>query len=212
MPYLSCDALERVPLERDPFDYVVVPNFVPPNELARIAADFPTVPGPGSHPPSELRIEGHFAGLLEELNGDRFRQAIESKFSVDLSASPTMATVRGHLRKKDGGIHTDSKTKIITVLLYLNEHWEPERGCLRLLRSGTDLEDYVVEVPPVGGALLVFRRSENSWHGHKSYEGPRRAIQFNWVTSQDVVNREQARHRFSTRLKIITGMLSPASV
>jgi SM-20-related protein len=58
----------------------------------------------------------------------------------------------------------------------------------------------------------VFRRSDSSWHGHKPYEGPRRAIQFNWVTSQDVVNREQARHRFSTRLKMLTGILSPANM
>jgi SM-20-related protein len=212
MPYLCCDTLEQTPLQRDPFDYVVVPNFVSGDQLARIAADFPTVPGPGSHPPSELRIVGHFAGLLQELNGDRFRQVIESKFAVDLSAFPTMATVRGQLRKKDGAIHTDSKSKIITVLLYLNEHWECEGGRLRLLRSGTDLEDYIVEIPPVGGALLVFRRSENSWHGHKSYEGRRRAIQFNWVTGQDVVSREQARHRFSTRLKMLTGILSPANM
>jgi SM-20-related protein len=212
MAYLSCDALERVPLECDPFNYVVVPNFIPRDQLTKIAADFPKVPGPGSHPPSELLIRGHFAGLLEELNGDRFRRAIESKFSVDLNGFPTMVTVRGHLRKKDGSIHTDSKSKIITVLLYLNEHWESEGGRLRLLRSGTDLEDYVVEVPPVGGALLAFRRSDISWHGHKPYEGPRRAIQFNWVTSQDVVNREQARHRFSTRLKRLTSILSPADM
>jgi SM-20-related protein len=210
MPYLCCDTLGQTPLQRDPFDYVVVPDFIRGDQLAGIAADFPSVPGPGSHPPSELRIVGHFAGLLEELNGEKFRQVIESKFSIDLIGSPTMATVRGQLRMKDGSIHTDSKSKIITVLLYLNEHWDSDGGRLRLLRSGTDLEDYVVEVPPVGGALLAFRRSDNSWHGHKPYEGQRRGIQFNWVTNQDVVNREQARHRFSTRLKMLTGILSPA--
>jgi SM-20-related protein len=75
---------------------------------------------------------------------------------------------------------------------------------LRLLRNGTNLEDYAVEVPPMAGTLIVFRRADNSWHGHKPYEGPRRAIQFNWVTSQEVVEREQARHRFSTRLKKLT--------
>ena len=212
MQYLACDALERTPLETDPFEHVVVPNFIGPNALAKIEADFPAIPGPGSHPPSELEIKGHFAGLIEELEREIFRKAVESKFSIDLCGSPTMVTVRGYLRTKDGAIHTDSKTKIITVLLYLNDSWDYEGGRLRLLRNGTDLDDYAVEVAPVAGTLLVFRRSDSSWHGHKSYDGPRRAIQFNWVTSQDVVEREQARHRFSTRLKKLTDILSPSRI
>src|SRR5262245_17969337 len=201
MPYLSCDVLDQVPLEHDPFDFVVVPDFICREALVGICADFPEVPGTGSYPPSELKIVGHFAGLLDELNGESFRRSVEAKFSVDLGAAPTMMTVRGHIGKRDGAIHTDSSTKIITVLLYFNDSWAADGGRLRLLRSGTDLEDYAVEVPPLGGTLLVFRRADNSWHGHKLHEGPRRAIQFNWVTSQEVVDREQARHRFSTRFK-----------
>jgi hypothetical protein len=209
MPYLSYDKLDQVPLERAPFDHVVVPNFISHDARTKICGDFPEVPGLGSFPPSELRIVGHFAGLLDELNGERFRKAIESKFSIDLAGFPTMVTIRGRLGKRDGAIHTDSKTKIITVLLYLNDSWTADGGRLRLLRSRTDLEDYAVEVPPVEGTLLAFRRSDHSWHGHKPYEGPRRAIQFNWVTTRDVVEREQARHRFSTRLKKLTGFLAP---
>jgi SM-20-related protein len=209
MSYLSCDALDRFPLEQAPFEHVVVPNFISHEARTKICSDFPEVPGPGSFPPSELKIVGHFAGLLDELNGEMFRKAIESKFSIELGGVPTMVTVRGHIGRRDGAIHTDSKTKIITVLLYLNDSWTADGGRLRLLRSGTDLEDYAVEVPPVGGTLLVFRRADNSWHGHKPYEGPRRVIQFNWVTSWDVVEREQARHRFSTRLKKLRGFLTP---
>lgn len=204
MSYLSYDMLDRVPLERDPFDYVVVPNFISREALAKIRPDFPQVPGVGSYPPSELKIAGHFAGLLDELNGERFRNVVESKFGIDLGRAPTMVTVRGHIGKRDGSIHTDSRTKIITVLLYFNDSWAPEGGRLRLLRNGTNLEDYAVEVPPLAGTLIVFRRADNSWHGHKLYEGARRAIQFNWVTGQDVVEREQARHRFANRLKKLT--------
>ena len=93
-----------------------------------------------------------------------------------------MYTVRGFVREKDGSIHTDSTTKIITVLLYMNERWQEDAGRLRLLRGPDDLEDYVAEVPPYGGTLLVFRRADNSWHGHKPISGPRRAVQLNWVT------------------------------
>jgi Rps23 Pro-64 3,4-dihydroxylase Tpa1-like proline 4-hydroxylase len=121
-----------------------------------------------------------------------------------------MYTVRGFTRAKDGGSHKDSKTKIITVLLYLNENWENDTGRLRLLRS-SDLDDYVVEVPPTSGTLLVFKRSCTSWHGHKPFKGRRRAIQFNWVTSQDVADKEQARHRLSTRIKKVKHFFFPVA-
>ena len=201
MTYLDTDAFERTLLEREPYDHIVIENFIRPAIFKAVSADFPKVPGPGSHPPTELDIRGHFAGLMDELLGDDFRHALEKKFDVDLEGRPTMYTVRGFVREKDGQIHTDTKTKIITLLLYMNEGWESDGGRLRILRSGTDLEDFKSEVPPYGGTLLIFRRSETSWHGHKPQSGPRRAIQLNWVTSQEVVDQEQSRHRFSTRMK-----------
>jgi hypothetical protein len=72
-----------------------------------------------------------------------------------------------------------------------------------LLRSGTDIEDVIVEVPPDEGTLICFRRSDNSWHGHKPFVGPRRVIQMNWVTSQRVLRYEASRHRLSAALKRI---------
>ena len=207
MTYLDFAALDSMPLQRDPYEWLIVENFILPQQFANVSKDFPKVPGPGSHPPAELSIDGHFASLMQELEGPEFRAAIEKKFDVDLTGRPTMYTVRGFVRSRDGEIHTDSKTKIITVLLYMNEGWESDGGRLRILRSGTDLDDKVAEVPPYGGTLLVFKRSDNSWHGHRPHEGPRRAIQLNWVTSQDVVDREQNRHRFSTRMKKITNTL-----
>ena len=56
-------------------------------------------------------------------------------------------------------------------------------------------------MPPTEGTLLVFRRSDNSWHGHKPFIGPRKAIQFNWVTSQTTQVRERTRHTISHALK-----------
>ena len=130
------------------------------------------------------------------------------KFNIDLTTRPDMITVRGCCSEKDGKIHTDSETKIITILIYMNRAWESSGGRLRLLGSGTDLEDVILEVPPAGGTLLAFRRSNNSWHGHKPFSGPRRVIQFNWVTSEAVVRREQNRHRLSAWLKKLRGAFS----
>ena len=130
-----------------------------------------------------------------------FRAAFEEKFEIDLTDRPTMITVRGRCWEKDGSIHTDSVTKLITVLIYMNSSWEDSGGQLRLLRSGEDLEDYVAEVPPEEGTLIAFRRSDHSWHGHKPFVGPRRVIQLNWVTSQGVLRYETRRHRYSAFLK-----------
>jgi len=211
MSYCDFAALERTPLERDPFEYVVVPDFLQSDRFPEILADYPEVPGPGSHPPAELSIHGQFQALIEELRGPKFQAAIERKFDIDLSGRPTMYTVRGFVREKDGAIHTDSVTKIITVLLYMNERWREDAGRLRLLRSADDLEDYAAEVPPYGGTLLAFKRSDKSWHGHKPISGPRRAVQLNWVTAQDVVDSEQRRHQFSTKFKRFKKIFIPSS-
>jgi SM-20-related protein len=199
---LRLDTLRDTPIARDPFEHVIVKDFVEREKLKEVLADYPEVPGPGSHPPSNLKIAGSFKDMIDEMLDAPFRNAIEEKFAVDLTDKPTMYTVRGFLRAGDGKIHTDSKTKIITVLLYMNDaSWESPTGRLRLLRNGSDLEDYAVEVEPAGGTLLIFRRSDNSWHGHHPYKGKRRAIQLNWVTDQSVVDREQRRHGFSSKIK-----------
>ncbi len=78
-----------------------------------------------------------------------------------------------------------------------------------MLRSDNNLDDIVLELPPVAGTLLAFKRSDNSWHGHKPFDGERRVIQLNWVTDEEVVRREQGRHRFSATMKRIFGPLSP---
>ena len=118
---LDLAALDVKPLTRDPFDFIIVDHFIRPAAFRTVIADFPVIPGPGSHPPAELTITGQFKALMDELEGDAFRAAVERKFDLDLTGRPTMYTVRGFVGDRDGHIHTDSKTKIITVLLYLNE-------------------------------------------------------------------------------------------
>ncbi len=201
MAYLDIAALRAMQLKTEPYDYLVVPDFIRGELFPEVLADYPAVPGPGSHPLPELDVSGHFERLIGELNGPEFRSAIEEKFGVDLGSRPTMFTVRGECRVSDGKIHTDSATKIITVLLYMNEKWDVDGGRLRILRNGVDLSDYADEVPPHGGTLLAFRRSEKSWHGHEPFQGRRRAIQMNWVTDRFVIAREQGRHRLSTSFK-----------
>ena len=56
-------------------------------------------------------------------------------------------------------------------------------------------------MPPNGGTLVVFKRTDNSWHGHHPYEGERRYVMFNWVTSDVTLAKNLGRHKLSARLK-----------
>jgi SM-20-related protein len=205
---LDLERFRTTPLTREPFEFLIVPEFVKAEARAAIDKDYPEVARAGSFPLREVTYGPAFAKLVEEMRSEEFRKAFEEKFDVDLTNRPDMITVRGRCSEKDGKIHTDSETKIITILVYMNSAWESSGGQLRLLRSRTNLEDVILEVPPTEGTLLAFRRSNNSWHGHKPFSGSRRVIQFNWVTSEAVVRREQNRHRFSAWMKKLRGALA----
>ena len=198
---VDIDRLKATPLKRDPYDYVVVPEFVPEDSLAKIGMDFPQIEQPGSFPLAELSGGPAFDELIARLERDDFRDAIAEKFGIDLTGRPMTCTVRGATQLKDGQIHTDSLSKLITVLIYLNPPWGEDGGRLRILNSGDDLNNFAEEVEPSSGNMLIFRRSDNSWHGHEPFQGRRRAIQINWVTSQAVADRERKRHRLSATLK-----------
>ena len=200
MSALNLDKLASATLASQPFPYLVLPQFVRADAYGALSREFPRVDRPGSFPASVLDFGPHFAALLEELQGTELARVVARKLDVDLAGRPTMVTLRGVCRERDGQIHTDSRSKIVTALVYMNDRWEHTGGRLRLLRS-PNLDDAVAEISPGAGTLVLFLNAENAWHGHTRYRGPRRAIQLNWVTEARVVRREQARHRLSARLK-----------
>ena len=203
MAFIDLARLRAAPLCRDPFDFVVVENFLADDSLPALIDAFPAVPGHGSYALGSVSCPRLFADLAAELEGDAMRAAIEEKFELDLTDRPTMITLRGYGDGKDGGIHTDSVTKLITVLIYMNHDWVDPAGRLRILRGPRDLEDYAAEIPPLGGMMIAFRRSDRSFHGHRAHVGRRQSIQLNWVTDAAVVRRELGRHAWSARLKAL---------
>ena len=175
-------AFDRAPLQHDPFDFLIVPGFLTPTALAAINRDFPKLESPGNV--AIDRASGYgpaFAHFLDELQGEELRRHFEQKFGLNLSGTRPTISVRARCEATDGNIHTDHKSKLLTVLLYFNEDWPHEGGRLRLLRSKTDIEDYAAEVLPCGGAMLAFRRTDNSWHGHKPHVGERRILQMSYT-------------------------------
>ncbi len=203
------EAFRAAPLEREPFEYLVLREFVKPEALCRINSDYPRIMRTGSFPLDSVKFGPGFQAMVNALESEEFRKAFEEKFGVDLSGRPSTITVRGRCGARDGKIHNDSTSKIITVLLYMNPDWDDAGGRLRLLRSRDDIDDVAVEVPPSDGTLVAFLRSDRSWHGHLPFEGERRVIQFNWVNDSSNQRLALFRHRLSASVKHLLSSLRP---
>jgi hypothetical protein len=198
---LDLDAFRKQPLVREPFEYCSIANVLDPSTKKDLAAHFPPITTTGSFPLAQVTYGAAIKQLIDELLSREFEQAVSEKFGLELANLPKMLTIRGYCGwKADGHIHTDSKDKVITVLLYLNETWDQEGGRLRLLRS-KNLEDYVAEVPPTFGQLLLFKRCDWSWHGHYPCEGVRRSMQLNWVKTEKYSKIQSFRHTLSSLFK-----------
>lgn len=200
-PILDFEKVRSAQLVRQPFDYLIVSDFIRPEWQNRLIAAYPALKKGGSFPLSTVNFGNDFSKLVDAMDGLEFKRIVEEKFSLSLEGRPTMFTVRGYCRRTDGKIHTDTESKIITVLLYMNHGWQEQGGRLRLLNGPTKIDDVVAEISPTVGTLLIFRRCDHSFHGHLPFEGERKVIQMNWVTHQKFVDREAKRHRWSALLK-----------
>src|SRR5712671_8249420 len=198
---LNADALREAALVAEPFPYLIVDNLIRPEVLAEVVESFPRIDKRGSFPPEAVSYSGRFATLMREMHSVALRDLIGERLGMDLKGRPPMLTVRGRTGKKDGRIHTDSKSKLVTVLLYLNPGWSAAEGRLRLLYNDHDLTRYAAEISPDAGRCLIFKVTPNCWHGHEPFEGERRCVQLNYVASNKALLRHLKRHRFSAFLK-----------
>jgi hypothetical protein len=208
MSLINLQAVREAPLNTDPFEFMVVPGFLSPEVLANARADYPPIETAANHQLENLSFGPGFGELMEELQGEEFAAAIGERFDMDLVGLPTTITVRKFCERTDGNIHTDHKSKVITVLVYFNgDSWEHGDGQLRMLRSKEDIEDYVAEVPPLGGTLLAFKRTDHSWHGHTRFVGERRMVQVNFLDQSPIAVAAQRISRFGTHfMKNVLGM------
>lgn len=199
--FLNIQALQNTATKVDPFPYFTLPQSVAPELVHNVIRDFPKIADGGSYNLDDVEIKGEFKRFLDALDTPEFRQILCDKFDVDVMTLPMMITLRGHSRKKDGRIHTDSKTKVLTILIYLNESWESETGKLRILRSGNNMDDFVEEVDPGPGAMVAFKVTDNCWHGYVPFEGQRQSIQINFLTSENAGRKHKFFHGLSAKLK-----------
>lgn len=195
---MNLDALRQAELQSDPFDFIVVPDFLSSPALARINADYPNIDTAANHALENLEYGAAFDQLMQELQGQAFAQLLGERFDMELASLPTTVTVRKFCERTDGNIHTDHRSKVITVLVYFNQDWQHPDGQLRMLRSKDNIEDYTAQVTPAGGTLLAFRRTDHSWHGHTRYVGERRMVQLNYLDQNPLAVAAQRLSRFGT--------------
>ena len=203
MQLIDSEKLYQAIINEEFFPYFHVENiFLDKVDNELIINDFPEIVDGGSFHIDSVSSGESILKLIDELESEEVKKILETKFNVNLEEAKVVTTLRGYSRKKDGKIHTDSKTKLLTVLLYLNKNWSDNNGNLRLLKRNNGLEDYIKEIPCTFGSLVAFKVTNKCWHGFKAYEGKRLSIQLNYIYPESLKS-HNLRHKLSSGLKSI---------
>lgn len=192
------------------FPLLLADGLLAATDAEALARDFPTYRGAGFFPYQPEDCGPSMNALVAELTAPAFADRVGDLLGLGpLSNYPVLVTICRSLNLRHGTIHTDSRSKVASALLYLNPAWaESHAGCLRFLSRSDDIEAMVApELRPVYGAFTAFQRTDASWHGHLPYEGERRVIQVAWLVDAAAHARKTRRGRFSRALKWLAGRL-----
>lgn len=189
--------LKQATVKQSPYPYFVSTQALAPAEAQAVSSSFPQIDRPGAIAVSDTRYGASFEKLLDDLRSNEFRKIIAEKLDIDLAGKEIVINVRGHSRWTDGNIHTDTPSKLVTVLLYFNEPGEMTKATgLRILRNGRNIEDFAEEVPPVLGTMLAFKVTRDCWHGFKPFSGPRHSLQLNYLSGIKTKHKHEVTRRF----------------
>ena len=197
-------------IQHQPFPFMVAHGQLPDEMRADLDRDFPRYASAGFFPYEPADCGASVNELVKALTSPEFARAIGKRLGIEeLDRYPTLVTLCRMLNKRHGTIHTDSRSKVATALLYLNGQWpDTSAGCLRFLHNMDDIDAMVMpELIPLYGEFAVFKRCDNSFHGHLPYEGERRVIQVAWLTSEEEKLRKTRRGKFSRAFKKVFGGL-----
>lgn len=192
---------------REPFSFMVATDMLDASLESKLNEAYPRQNGAGFLPYEPETCGEAFNKLVNQLIAPDFANAVGKQLGIEnLAQYPTYISIARTLNKRHGTIHTDGKSKIATMLLYLNPAWADTSGRLRFLNKIDDIEDTIVpEIEPLYGTLVAFKRADNSFHGHLPFEGERRAIQIAWLVSEDAKSRKGKRGKLSSGVKKLFG-------
>jgi hypothetical protein len=203
---IDIDVVRNAALSHEPYDFFCASDFLRQEAIADLRQDFPDISKPGYLTVDEVLLKGRFKTLIEELEGPELTEALSQKFGRNLHPHPRLTTIMQRSQAKYGAIHTDSASKVMTMLVYMNDTWETDQGGrLRVLYDDTRYEPYALEVPPTMGHIFGFLRSDRSWHGHKPFTGERKVVQVAWVKDRAELDRKKKRNAVAQIFKAIFG-------
>ncbi|MBS0577051.1 MAG: 2OG-Fe(II) oxygenase [Proteobacteria bacterium] len=202
------DAAVRV--QRQPFAFLTASGLLPLAAREALQHEFPRYRQAGFFPHDAADCGPTLNRLIADATAPAFADALGERLGIpQLSARPPLVTLCAQLHRRHGTIHTDSRSKVVTALVYLESHWpHGSAGCLRLLTRGDDIAALAApELAPVYGNFAAFARADHSFHGHLPFAGERRVIQIAWLTSHDELRRKQRRGVTSHWFKRLLGSL-----
>jgi hypothetical protein len=195
-------------VNRTPFPFIIAKGILSDASREVLREDFPKYKEAGFFPYAEEECGPSISQLINEVIAPEVADMLGDKLDIQkLSQYPTLVTICRLLNRRHGTIHTDSKSKVATALIYLNDTWTSTGGgCLRFLKGSDSIDAVLVpELKPLYGHFAIFKRTDNSFHGHLPFEGERRVIQIAWLTSDEEKLRKTKRGRVSRFLKTILG-------
>lgn len=198
---LDLNQIRQAAVRPAPFPYFVVNDAIAEADAKLAAEAFPLVDRPGAVDVGATEYGAPFGALLDELRGDRFRALIAEKLEIDLTGRDIVINVRAQTRLTDGNIHTDTPSKLVTVLLYFNGPGQAVDSGLRILNNGRDIDNYVEEIPSTLGTMVAFKVTPDCWHGHKPFVGERHSLQLNYLSGIKTIGKHQLVHRLVGRMK-----------
>jgi hypothetical protein len=201
---IDLDVVRSAKMSTEPYDHLWASNFLREEVIEDLRRTFPKLRKPGYLTVDDAELKGRFKTLIEEMEGPDLTEALSQKFGMNLHAFPRLTTIMAQSQAKYGDIHTDGPSKVMTMLVYMNDDWDEDQGGrLRVLYDGKNYEPYALEVPPVMGQTFAFLRSDHSWHGHKPFTGARKVVQVAWIRDQVELDRKKKRNAMAQMFKSI---------
>jgi Rps23 Pro-64 3,4-dihydroxylase Tpa1-like proline 4-hydroxylase len=168
-----------------PFPHIVVDDFLEPDILREVVAEFPSRENKAFFDRDQERLKYQFhpqevsSGLVRnffaELNGAAFLGFLEELTGIaGLISDPHFAGGGLHETRRGGhlGVHADfnvhGRLKLerrLNLLIYLNEDWPDEYGG-ELELWDQDMKQCAVRVKPIFGRAVIFNTALDSYHGH----------------------------------------------
>jgi Rps23 Pro-64 3,4-dihydroxylase Tpa1-like proline 4-hydroxylase len=171
--------------DASPFPHIVIDDFIDPEVLHAVLADFPSSDNKQFFDRDQERFKFQYqphespAGLVRnlfaELNSRAFLSFLEEMTGIEgLISDPYFEGGGLHETKRGGhlGVHADfnvhGRLKVerkLNLLIYLNENWRDDYGG-QLELWDRQMKECVIRVKPVFGRAVIFNTALDSFHGH----------------------------------------------